>query len=66
MKIDRNERNLQEFTGQVKFSKLLGIGGDCKQWRTGKIVLEQRESDWKLEVHLDVKDKSAALTLYVS
>ena len=63
MKVDRG---IQIFTGQVKVSRLISSGPECSQWRTGRIVFEQREDDWKLDVHLDVKTDSPALTLFVS
>ena len=63
MKIDRSP---QVFTGQVKFARTLSSAPDCRQWRAGSLALEQRENDWKLEVLLDVKGESPALTLFVS
>ena len=58
----KTERSPQVFTGQVKFARSTCTrAAECKEWRSGSITFEQRENDWKLDIHLDAFAEYPAL-----
>ena len=58
------EKGPQKFSGQVKFTRGLSGKESCPKYRTGSVVLTQKDKGWILEVHLDVSE-NAVLCLMV-